>query len=399
VKSSKRIPFFLIVRHVRYSNKWTLSLIIFLMAIAFINLLFINSLFIGVVESNENQLIDTRTGNITVSPERDAALIPGARRVLETIEGVEGVQAAAAEVIVPSALQYEGQRGNYEVTAIDPDGEKAATTVSESMISGSYLEQGDADGIILGDIIAGRKDDDTVFAPTGIPVGATVSVVTEGEAYPFTVRGVFETKFNGADDRAFITEAGLARIAPELVGNANLIVVRTDRRGIEDEVVSRMEEAGVPGTLRTWEQAAGAVREITSSFVTINALMTIVGFFIAAVTIFIIIYVDVTHRRQEIGILRAIGVRSPLVVTTYILQAAVYSFMGVALGTLLYFAILWPYFKAFPFKIPIGDVSLSIIPWDYLFRAFTVIFVGMLSGLIPALIGTRRPILDDILNR
>jgi ABC-type antimicrobial peptide transport system permease subunit len=82
-----------------------------------------------------------------------------------------------------------------------------------------------------------------------------------------------------------------------------------------------------------------------------------------------------------------------------VLQAAVYSFLGVALGTVLYFAIIFPYFKAFPFKIPIGDVSLSIIPWDYLFRAFTVVALGMLSGLIPALIGTRRPILDDILNR
>jgi ABC-type antimicrobial peptide transport system permease subunit len=92
-------------------------------------------------------------------------------------------------------------------------------------------------------------------------------------------------------------------------------------------------------------------------------------------------------------------VRSPLVVSTYILQAAVYSFLGVVLGTILFFAILVPYFQAFPFKIPIGDVTLSIVPWDYLFRAGAVVFVGMLSGLIPAVIGTRRPILDDILNR
>jgi ABC-type antimicrobial peptide transport system permease subunit len=107
----------------------------------------------------------------------------------------------------------------------------------------------------------------------------------------------------------------------------------------------------------------------------------------------------VTHKRQEIGILRAIGIRSSLVVTTYVLQAAVYSFLGVVLGTVIFFALLVPYFQAFPFKIPIGDVTLSIVPWDYNFRAFTVVAVGMLSGLIPAIIGTRRRILDDILNR
>jgi putative ABC transport system permease protein len=399
MKTSKRIPFFLIVRHVRHSNKWTFALIIFLMAIAFINLLFINSLFNGVVESNEKQLITTRTGNITVTPVKGEEFIGESVKVVRQVEGVAGVAAAAPEVIVPGALQYQGQRGNFGVTAINPSHEKEVTAVSRKMTAGSYLRSGDADGIILGETIAGRKEDATDFAPDGIKVGDTVSVVTDEANHRFKVRGLFETKFSGADDRAFITDSALARTAPELLGKANAIVVRTDRRGIEDEVVARMKAAGVPGTIRTWEQAAGMVREITSSFVTINALMTIVGFFIAAVTIFIIIYVDVTHRRQEIGILRAIGVRSPLIVTTYILQAAVYSFAGVALGTVLYFAILWPYFQAFPFKIPIGDVSLSIIPWDYLFRAFTVVFVGMLSGFIPALIGTRRPILDDILNR
>ena len=38
MKTSKRIPFFLIVRHVRHSNKGTLALIVFLMAIAIIKL-------------------------------------------------------------------------------------------------------------------------------------------------------------------------------------------------------------------------------------------------------------------------------------------------------------------------------------------------------------------------
>jgi putative ABC transport system permease protein len=399
MKSSKRIPFFLIIRHIRHSNKWTLALIIFLMAIAFINLLFINSLFNGVIESNENQLINTRTGNITVTPVKGAEFVTDPAGTARSIDKVAGVKAAAPEVVVPGGIQFEGQRGNFEVTAIDPSQEKQATTVSQKMVSGSYLSPNDASGIILGSEIAGKKEDDTDFAPAGIKVGDTVDVLTDSTAHPFTVRGVFDTKFNGTDNRAFVSQPSLKTLAPELQGKASVIIVRTVKRGNEDQVVDRMKAAGIPGTFRTWQQSAGAVREITSSFVTINALMTVVGFFIAAVTIFIIIYVDITHKRQEIGILRAIGVRSPLVVSTYILQAAVYSFLGVVLGTILFFAILVPYFQAFPFKIPIGDVTLSIVPWDYLFRAGAVVFVGMLSGLIPAVIGTRRPILDDILNR
>ena len=153
------------------------------------------------------------------------------------------------------------------------------------------------------------------------------------------------------------------------------------------------------GTFFTWQQAAEGLKTLTDSFVTINALLTVVGFFIAAVTIFIIIYVDITHRRQEIGILRAVGVKSSLVVSTYVLQGAIYSFGGVLLGTALYFGIIFPYFRAYPFKIPIGDVTLSVSPGDFVFRALTVVGVAVLSALIPAIIATRKSILDDILGR
>jgi putative ABC transport system permease protein len=399
MKSPKRIPFFLIIRHIRHSNKWTLVLIIFLMAIAFINLLFINSLFNGVIESNENQLINTRTGNVTITPAKGQEFIENAVGVTKSIEKVEGVQAASPEVLVPGVIQSDGQRGNFDVSGIYPALETKATTVSQHMVTGTYLKPGDAAGIILGNDIASKKTDPTDFAPGGIEPGAKVSVITDGVSRTYIVRGVFQTKFSGTDSRAFITDAGAARIDPGLVNKASLIVVRTFKRGNETATVAKLKAAGIPGTMRTWQQSAGQLKTLTNSFVTINALMTVVGFFIAAVTVFIIIYVDVTHKRQEIGILRAIGVRGPLVVTTYVLQAAAYSFLGVVLGTILYFAILVPYFQAFPFKIPIGDVSLSIVPWDYLFRAGAVVFIGMISGLIPAIIGTRRPILDDILNR
>jgi putative ABC transport system permease protein len=399
MKSSKRIPFFLIIRHIRHSNKWTLALIIFLMAIAFINLLFINSLFNGVVENNQAQLINTRTGNITVLPAKGQDFIADPAAVVKAAERVKGVKSAAPEVVVPAALSFGGQRGNFDVIAIDPTAEKQTMTVSSHMVSGQYLKPGDPNGIILGIDIAGKKDDETSFAPQGIKPGQTVMVITDSAAHPFVVRGVFQTKFSASDDNAYITGAGLARIAPGLVGKATDIVIKTTATGDETKTVALMEKAGIAGNIRTWQQSAGQLKTLTNSFVTINALMTVVGFFIAAVTIFIIIYVDVTHKRQEIGILRAIGVRSPLVVSTYVLQAAVYSFMGVVLGTILFFAVLVPYFQAFPFRIPIGDVTLSIIPWDYSFRAFAVVFVGMLSGLIPAIIGTRKPILDDILNR
>jgi putative ABC transport system permease protein len=400
MKSDKRIPLFLILRHLRRTNKWTLALIIFLLSIAFINLIFINSLFNGVIESNNRQIISFRTGNITMGPANGNEYIQDSDGVTRQVESVSGVKAAAPETDVPGSLQFDGAKGDYSITAIEPEKEKRVTDVSKKMVSGSYLEPRDLDGIIVGDEIAGNKTNGARHLSfSGVKVGDRLTLIMGGQEREFTVRGVFRTKSNQVDDRTFITRAALDSMAPEFAGRASSIIIRTDKTGTEAATVGRLKAAGVEGTFLTWQQAAEGLQTLTDSFVTINTLLTVVGFFIAAVTIFIIIYVDITHRRQEIGILRAVGVKSSLVVSTYVLQGAVYSFCGVMVGTALYFGIIFPYFQAYPFQIPIGDVTLSVSPGDFVFRALTVVAVAILSALIPSMIATRKSILDDILGR
>jgi putative ABC transport system permease protein len=400
MKSDKRIPVFLILRHLRRANKWTLALIIVLLAIAFINLIFINSLFNGVIESNNNQIIAFRTGNIDLTPAAGQEFIDDAGRVVNKIEKVKGVRAAAPETEVTGSLDFKGTRGDYSVTAIDPNSERRVTEVAKKMVKGSYLDPQDRAGIIVGSELAGEKDNGAKhLAFSGVRVGDKLTLAVGSRRQDFTVRGIFRTKSNQADDRTFITQAALQSIAPELSGRASNIIIKTSKTGKETEMVARLKAAGVSGTFVTWQEVAESLKTLTDSFVTINALLTVVGFFIAAVTIFIIIYVDITHRRQEIGILRAVGVKSNLVVSTYVMQGAVYTFLGVVLGTALYFGCIYPYFRAYPFKIPIGDVTLAINPGDFVFRALTVVAVGVLSALIPAIIATRKGILDDILGR
>ncbi|MBU1671970.1 MAG: hypothetical protein KKF41_14030 [Actinobacteria bacterium] len=395
-----RIPFFLIGKHLRHCNKWTLALIIFLLSAAFINLIFINSLFNGVVENNTNQFIHTYTGNITLTPADDGKMFEDASPVLREVEKNPEVTAAAAELVIPATLQYGEQKGDWKVTAIDPEREKNATTISRKMVEGAYLEPGDADGMIIGSEVAGLDSQDgDDRGLRGIRVGDTVTAtVDELPARDLTIRGIFRTRFNRTDDRAFVTTAAVD-LFPQMKGKATQIIVRTRKNGGEDAVVAELKAAGVPATFLTWEQAAKGMQSITDSFVTINALLTSVGFIIAAVTIFIIIYVDISNRRQEIGILRAVGVKGYLITWTYVLQAAVYSFCGVVLGTALFFGVIVPYFRIHPFRLPIGDVNLAVVPVDYVWRSLSVVFVGMLSGLIPALIITREKILDAILGR
>jgi putative ABC transport system permease protein len=399
MRSERKIPFFLIWRHVRRTNKWTLLLIIFLMSIAFINLIFINSLFQGVVEADHKQIIETTNGNISLAPAEGQEFIANPLEVVRKIDRVQGVAASAPETTVPATLEIQNARNNLEVWAIDPELEKRVTNISRKILSGSYLAPGSRFEMIVGRDLAAAPPEAGDNAPDRIHLGDRLNIVVGASQARFTVRGIFRTKFERADGRVFITRAALDKLTPEFKDKATNIVIKTDEVGNEDQVVSRLKAAGIQGTFTTWQQAAAGVKSLTDSFVTINALLTVVGFFIAAVTIFIIMYVDISHKRLEIGILRAIGVKSYLIGATFVFQTIVYSFCGVALGTALFFGIIVPYFIFHPFSIPIGDVNLAVVPYVYVVRAFAVVLVATVSGLIPAVISLRKKILDEILGR
>ncbi len=399
MKNEFKIPFFLLGRFMRGSNKWTLSLVIFLLAIAYINLIFVNSLFQGVISASNQQVINTSTGNIVITPVEGQEFISNAEATVSRAEQADEVNAAAAETEVPASLRYQVIDANFPVIAIDPEQESRVTNISQKMIQGSYLKAGDTDQIIIGRQVTGAQGAQNLSTFEGIQVGDKISLVVSGIPHEFTLKGIFYSKFLEADNRTFVTRQALDGLLPDLHDKASNIIVRIAKTGTEQTVIGQLRDRGITGTFNTWEAMAGQLTTVVDSFITINALLTTVGFLIAAVTIFIIIYVDISHRRQEIGILRAIGIKGYLIRTTYVFQSLVYTVLGVAVGAAVFFAVLVPYFWVHPFVLPLGDVTLAILVDDLIGRGFGVLLLGIASGLIPSIIVTRAKILDEIAGR
>lgn len=395
-----RIPFFLVWRFLKRGNKWTFLLIIFLMAIAFINLVFVTSLFSGIIKSSNSQIIDTYTGHISISPVEGEKFIPRAREEIARINSTSGVEAASTQVFLPANLTYKKRSGSWSVIAIDPAAEMNTTNVSKKMISGAYLDPSDTDQIIIGRQIAGGEGVEMdAFSFKGAKVGERVTLSLDGQNKDFTIKGIFYTKFIDTDQRAFITQRALNKISSAYEDKATNIVIRITTKGDEPDVIDRLKENGVAGNFYTWKDVAGLMATVSDSFLLINTLLTTVGALIAAVTIFIVIYIDISSKRQQIGVLRAIGIKSYIIRSTYVIQTAVYSVFGVLLGLGMLFGILIPYFNAHPFVLPIGDATLAVSSVDLIFRAELIIWVALGSGLIPTFIITRVKMLNAIFNR
>jgi putative ABC transport system permease protein len=389
-----KIPFFLINRHIVRGSKWTLLLIIFLMAIAFINMVFVTSLFNGIIEVSDSSIINTLVGNVIVSPPRGEDTIKDGATVMNTIRHINGVVAASAHYTVPATLVADDVKGTFRVIAIDPEAEKNVTEIRNLVTDGKYLNPNDRDGIVLGYEAAGG--DNTENRGFEARVGDKIKVQTPTGEKMMTVRGVFHAKYVESDLQTFITLKGLRDIAPSLKNRPTSIIVKTAKRGDESAVVERLKAAGVIGTIDSWTSQRGLMKNMSENFVSIDVLLSLVATLIAAITIFIVIYIDVNNRRQQIGVLRALGVRPYLIHAVYVIQSAVYSIMGVALGTALFFAILVPYFLKYPFSLPLGDAHLVVNYANFFARAEVILIVALLSGLIPALMVTRMDMLDEI---
>jgi putative ABC transport system permease protein len=398
--TERKIPFYLISRHILRGNKWTLSLVIFLMSVAFINLIFINSLFNGIVLASDQQVIATTSGNITMQTTPGQMFIPNAPEVVKKIDSTPGAVAASARTLVPAGLLYNGIQGSFQVMAIQPSEERNTTNISKKMTSGAYLSDSDTDSIVIGRQVAGGKGVEmNATSFKGAKVGDKVLFTLNGQSKLLRIKGIFYTKYFEADRQAFISNRTLDAMQPSYGGVATTVIVKTEKKGDENQVIKGLRKVLPGGQFITWKEASGLMKSVTSSFLTINALLTTVGFIIAAVVIFIIIYVDISNKRRQIGIFRAIGIKSYLVGSTYILQSTIYSMVGVAIGSAIFFAIIIPYFKVHPFKIPLGDVSLYVDYVDFLWRAIVVIVVSILAGMLPAVLATRKPILDEIAGR
>ena len=391
-----RVPFFLIWRHLKRGSIWTLLLIIFLMAIAFINLVFVTCLFNGIIASSNTKIIQTFSGNITIYPAKGDDYIEHADKELEKIRRVDGVEAASAHYTVPTTYKWKNIKLTYRLYGIDPTDEKRVTTINESMTYGRYLDPSDTDSIIIGAQVAG--DEESAYRSfKGIKVGDTITAILPNNIEKkLKLKGIFYANFIESDYQTFITKKTADTLLPSFKNAASSILIKTDGSASETTIINRLKARGVKGEMHTWQDSAGIMKSVTKSFTSIDVLLSLVGTLIAAVTIFIVIYIDINNKRQQIGILRAIGVKPYLIWTVYVLQSAVYATAGVTLGTIMFFSILVPYFNAYPFRLPIGDATLIVDYSVFILRAELVMWVAVFSGLIPAVHVTRMNMLDEI---
>ncbi|MDD5312235.1 MAG: FtsX-like permease family protein [Dehalococcoidia bacterium] len=401
---------FLFYKYVTRGNKVTLTLTILMATLAFIQINIVHGILSGAVNLIYSQTKSNYVGNIVIQPGKDQwgnkeQYITQVERLKRKINAIPGIIGCSARYSTGAIIEYDPDKTgkdirsiSWPVKSINPQDEMRISELHNCMLAGQYLDESDRDQVIMGrEVSGGYGASLEVQSLKGVNIGDEVTVFYHnGVVRKYTVKGIYATVFPLADMTIFVTQKEMESVLG-LRDRASEIIIRTDEAYPEAYYIEDLRKAGVElQDIRPWQDFIGLVLGIVQSFDIIKKIILFIGLIVAGVTIFIVIFIATISRRKQIGIMKAIGMKESIIVTSYILLALFYATIGISLGMAIIEFILKPYFIAHPLVFPMGKVSLLIVRSEFLTSIASMIAVSIVAGLIPSWQVSRENIIKAI---
>lgn len=402
--------FFLFYKYISRGSKGTLALTVLVATLAFIQINLITGILSGAVSLIYDQTKSNYVGNIVIQPGKDQwgnneEYIKQVSALKRKINEIPGIIGCSARYVSGSVIEYDPDKTgkdvrtiSWSIKSIDPDDEMRISELHKYMVAGEYLQESDRDLIIMGrEVSGGYGATLEVQSLKGVNIGDEVTVFYHnGITRKYTVKGIYATVFPLADMSIFVTQNEMESVLG-IRDRTSEIIIRTDEVYPESYYIQELRRAGIElEDIRPWQDFIGLVLGIVQSFDIIKRIILFIGLVVAGVTIFIVIFIATVSRRKQIGIMKAIGMKEGIIVTSYILLALFYAVLGIGVGyAIIQFAVA-PYFIQHPLSFPMGKVSLLILHSELATSIISLVCVSILAGFIPSWRVSRENIIKAI---
>lgn len=411
---SFRIGFFLALRDLKKANKWTTLLIVVVMTLTFLNLIVVSGILVGLLEGATDANRGRYTGDLMISTLQKKTFIEKSeyiRSLLENHPLVDKVSMRYQESGVIEANYKNRTRltdsvdtAAGSVFGIDPTKEDEVTGLSKYIIDGQYLDSNDTDKILIGANLLYKYT--PIEAPgfytlKDVEVGSRVRLVINGTSREVTVKGIIKSKAD-VDQGIFMNGRELKKIIGREDNNVDAIAVKmkpnTEPKILKNDLLN--QDIDKYAKVQTYIDAQPKfLDDMKKTFGLLGNIIGSIGLAVAAITIFIIIFVNAITRRRYIGILKGIGIHSRAIEISYIIQSLFYALCGIVFGAIIVFLVLQPYLAAHPINFPFSDGILVATFVGTMVRGIILFVATLIAGYIPARIVVKQNTLDAILGR
>lgn len=415
LKVDLRVGAFLARRDIKRANKWTTSLIVFVMTLTFLNLVVVSGILVGLIQGALEADKRYYSGDLSITPFLNKSYIdqtPDVIAIAKTLptfyhlatrySGSARVEGSYRTTLKPGELR---DGAGATLLGIDPDAERSFSGIDEFLIEGTFLEPSDSDSVILGKNLLYKY---TPIEAAGfqtlkdITVGSRVKITVGERAKEYTVKGIIGSKVDQFDFAVIMVDSEVRKLIGRSDFNANHIAIQLTEGSDPVLAKAQLVKSGVDeyARVQTHEEAMPKfLKDIQNTFALLGSAISAIGLVVASITIFIVIFVNAITRRRYIGILKGIGIAPRAISISYVLQSIFYAVAGAAVGMVIVFALLKPYFAANPINFPFSDGILVATVPGTVGKAVILLIATMIAGFIPARMVIKKNTLDAILGR
>lgn len=400
-----RTSAFLAWKSIIRGNRAVLILTPVIIGFSIANLVFSSSLFDGMIASLNRQLINNLFAHVLVEPPEDDAYLFSADNLTQKIRSIPGVENAAIHLKTSGRFTFDPEkdnrdshRGSYQITGVDPDVEKNVTGIAAAVIEGRYLEPDDRDDILIGaEVAGGGLGSFEKISLKGVRVGDEVRVTyPNGRTRNYTVRGIFKTGLDGIDVATFVTRKEIEAVIGASGATNEILVRLTDPENTGPAIEHIRPLIPADARIGSWDTFSNFAATMSNSFSILNFINSAISLIISCTTIFIVIFINVVNKRRQLGILKAIGVRESLIITSYIFQTLFYGLMGTAVGFIIVYGVADTYFTRHPLDMGFAKVTLLINMASAFQGVAMIVLAGVFAGFLPAWLTVRQSIIKAI---
>ena len=409
-----KVGFFLALRQLRRANKWTTSLIIFVMILTFLNLVVVSGILVGLIEGSIAAFHAQYTGDVIISKLDNKKYIEGSSNIINILKNMNDVKAfsprfgagAVAEANYQTKKDTDkANTASAQLIGINPSAEDNLTDLSSKIIEGAYLTPNDYDKVMLGYFLLSQYitiDSPDFTALKNVYVGSKIRLNINGVVREVVVKGILKSKVDNISRGIYMIDSQVKELIGRSDNNVSEIAINL-KNGVDPiEFKQKLVLAGINnlGKVQTYADAQPQfLKDIVSTFRTLGNFLSSIGLVVSSITIFIVIFINALTRRKFIGILKGIGINGQAIEISYIFQSIFYALIGSIVGLFLVYFLLIPLFIAHPIDFPFSDGILVAPLGETLIRMALLIISTIIAGYVPSRMIVRKNTLDSILGR
>lgn len=218
------------------------------------------------------------------------------------------------------------------------------------------------------------------------PTGKLIEI----DGHRYEVTGVLkrggEAALGGRDNRILLPYWTMRKTMPQAREHLIVAVAKGGRMAqAADEIAGVLRQERRVGHdkpdnfyISTSEQMIEDFRKITAMTAIVMIVLSSIGLLVGGIGVMNIMLVSVTERTREIGIRKAIGARRSDIVTQFLTEAVVLTFLGGLLGL----GFGWSVAQASGFLFP--NLPVSVPAWAAMAGVGMSVMVGLFFGIWPA---------------